>query len=186
MRIFQWFVTITPYGKDIEPNVPAKEIVMENFKRLSNIVGTDSVGWRYDTIIVDKVHTVDWLINEFSKMAKNLSGYTKTCVISFIDIYKKVERNMPGAAAVSKNDRIYIGSTVVKIAREYGMTIRPCAEGRVPEAYGADCSCLVAVCRGMLYMRQSREAGLMGRCGWIFFNKSRAMIFSEIIYWIKH
>ena len=91
MRIFQWFVTITPYGKDIEPNVPAKEIVMENFKRLSNIVGTDSVGWRYDPIIVDKVHTVDWHINEFSKMAKNLSGYTKTCVISFIDIYKKVE-----------------------------------------------------------------------------------------------
>ena len=49
-----WFVTITPYGKDIEPNVPAKEIVMENFKRLSNIVGTDSVGWRYDPIIVDE------------------------------------------------------------------------------------------------------------------------------------
>ena len=63
MRIFQWFVTITPYGKDIEPKVPAKEIVMENFKRLSNIVGMDSVGWRYDPIIVDKVHTVDWHIN---------------------------------------------------------------------------------------------------------------------------
>ena len=40
-----WFVTITPYGKDIEPNVPDKETVMEDFKRLSDIVGIDSMGW---------------------------------------------------------------------------------------------------------------------------------------------
>ena len=26
-----WFVTITPYGRDIEPNVPDKETVMEGF-----------------------------------------------------------------------------------------------------------------------------------------------------------
>lgn len=43
-----WFVTITPYGRDIEPNVPDKPVVMENFKRLSDIVGVDSIGWRYD------------------------------------------------------------------------------------------------------------------------------------------
>ena len=30
-----WFVTITPYGKDIEPVVPNKEIVIESFKKLS-------------------------------------------------------------------------------------------------------------------------------------------------------
>ena len=30
-----WYVTITPYGRDIEPNVPDKETVMEAFKVLS-------------------------------------------------------------------------------------------------------------------------------------------------------
>ena len=39
-----WFVTITPYGKDIEPNVPDKDKVIEDFKRLSDMVGVDSVG----------------------------------------------------------------------------------------------------------------------------------------------
>ena len=34
-----WFVTITPYGKDMEPNVPDADNVMENFKRLSDMVG---------------------------------------------------------------------------------------------------------------------------------------------------
>lgn len=135
-----WFVTITPYGRDIEPNVPQKEKVMEDFKRLSNIVGVDSVGWRYDPIIVDAKHTADWHISEFTQMAENLSGYTKTCVISFIDIYKKVERNMPEARVVSEKDRIKIGRAFIEIAKKYSMTIRPCAEGDELAAYGADCS----------------------------------------------
>ena len=39
-----WFVTITPYGKDIEPNVPDKQKVMEDFKTLSDTVGADCSG----------------------------------------------------------------------------------------------------------------------------------------------
>lgn len=135
-----WFVTITPYGKDIEPNVPDKEKVMEDFKRLSGIVGVDSMGWRYDPIFIDEKHSVKWHISEFEKMAENLSGYTKSCVISFIDIYKKVERNFPSAGEVSKADRIGIGKEFIRIGAKYGMTIRPCAEGDELAAYGADCS----------------------------------------------
>lgn len=135
-----WFVTITPYGKDIEPNVPDKKQVMESFIRLSNIVGVDSVGWRYDPILINEKYSVERHIQMFEKMAELLSGYTKTCVISFIDIYKKVERNFPTARAVSKKDRITIGKAFVEIAGRYGMTIRPCAEGNELEEYGADCS----------------------------------------------
>lgn len=95
-----WFVTITPYGKEIEPHVPDKETVIEDFKKLSDLVGVNSVGWRYDPILIDETHTVSWHIEEFEKMAASLAGYTKTCVISFIDIYKKVERNFPEAREV--------------------------------------------------------------------------------------
>ena len=135
-----WFVTITPYGKDIEPNVPDKETVMEGFKALSDVVGADSMGWRYDPIFIDEKHPVEWHISEFEKMAKILSGYTKTCVISFIDIYKKVERNFPEAKAVRAEDRAMIGKAFVKIASEYGMVLKPCAEGDDLAKYGADCS----------------------------------------------
>ena len=135
-----WFVTITPYGKDIEPNVPDKETVMEGFKALSDAVGVDSMGWRYDPIFIDKKHSVEWHISEFEKMAESLAGYTKTCVISFIDIYKKVERNFQGAKEVSKKDRITLGKEFIRIAGKFGMTIRPCAEGDELTLYGADCS----------------------------------------------
>ena len=135
-----WFVTITPYGKDIEPNVPDKDKVMADFKRLSDIAGVNSIGWRYDPILIDDNHSVQWHISEFEKMAKELSGYTRTCVISFIDIYKKVEKNFPEARAVRHDDKITIGKAFIEIAKQYGMTIRPCAEGNELEAYGADCS----------------------------------------------
>ncbi|MCD8222115.1 MAG: DUF1848 domain-containing protein [Clostridiales bacterium] len=135
-----WFVTITPYGKDIEPNVPEKEKVMESFRKLSNIVGIDSVGWRYDPILITDVYTVEWHISDFEKMAAHLSGYTRTCVISFIDIYKKVERNFPEARAVRSSERIEIGQAFAKIGQKYGMTIKSCAEGNDLEPYGIDCS----------------------------------------------
>ena len=135
-----WFVTITPYGRDIEPNVPDKEKVMDDFKKLSDIVGVDSIGWRYDPILVDDKHSVEWHITEFEKMAENLCGYTNSCVISFIDIYKKVERNFRGAREVSKKDRVTLGKEFIKIAGKTGMTIRPCAEGDELTLYGADCS----------------------------------------------
>lgn len=135
-----WFVTITPYGKEIEPHVPDKETVIEDFKKLSDLVGVNSVGWRYDPILIDETHTVSWHIEEFEKMAASLAGYTKTCVISFIDIYKKVERNFPEAREVKASDRLLLGRKLIKIAGRYGMTVRPCAEGDELAAYGADCS----------------------------------------------
>ena len=54
-----WFVTITPYGKDIEPNVPEKDFVMDVFCKLSDIIGIHSIGWRYDPILINDYWTVD-------------------------------------------------------------------------------------------------------------------------------
>ena len=118
-----WFVTITPYGKDIEPNVPDKQKVMDDFKRLSDHVGIDSIGWRYDPILVDSSHSVQWHIGKFEEMAKTLCGYTGTCVISFIDIYKKVVKNFPEARAVSDQDKLAIGKAFIETASRYGMRL---------------------------------------------------------------
>jgi len=135
-----WFVTITPYGKEIEPYVPDKEKVMESFKRLSELVGIGSVGWRYDPVLINRDYSVERHIAEFEKMAKTLSGYTTTCVISFIDLYKKVARNFPEIRTVSREDRLALGKAFIKIGAKHGMTIKPCAEGNELEPYGADCS----------------------------------------------
>ncbi|SFH57241.1 protein of unknown function [Pseudobutyrivibrio sp. OR37] len=135
-----WYVTITPYGKDIEPGVPDKNEVMESFKFLSNTVGVHRIGWRYDPIFVNDKYTVDFHIEAFTKMAENLKGYTNHVVISFIDIYEKVKRNFPEARPVSASDKVRLGQEFVKIAAANNMVVKPCAEGDFLEKYGADCS----------------------------------------------
>ena len=135
-----WFVTITPYGREIEPNVPDKKKVMEDFITLSKTLGINCVGWRYDPIFITDKYTIDKHISEFESMAKTLSGYTKVCVISFIDLYEKVKRNFPEARTVKPNERIEIGKAFAEIGKKYGITIKGCAEGQELATYGVDCT----------------------------------------------
>lgn len=135
-----WFVTITPYGRDIEPNVPDKHRILEDFKRLSDIVGIDSVGWRFDPILLSERYAAGYHLNAFEQIASALEGYTKTAVISFIDLYPKVRRNFPEAREVGKEDRIALGKEMIRIASAHGMTVKPCAEGDELAEFGADCS----------------------------------------------
>lgn len=134
-----WYVTITPYGREIEPNVPPKEKVMEDFKHLSGLVGTDAIGWRYDPILITKEYPLERHLEDFRQMAAELSGYTKTCVISFIDLYQKVRRNFPEVREVSGKERAVIGEHFAKIGRDNGMTVKACAEGNDLAVYGVDC-----------------------------------------------
>lgn len=135
-----WFMTITPYGRDIEPNVPDKHRLLDDFRRLSGIVGVNSMGWRYDPIFVSGRYTVDYHLRAFEQMAAALDGYTETVVISFVDLYQKVRRNFPEVREVSREDRIRLGKEIIDIASSHGMTVKPCAEGDLLAPYGADCS----------------------------------------------
>ena len=60
-------------------------------------------------------------------------------MISFIDLYRKVRRNFPEAEEVGKEERITIGKAFAEIGKEYGITIRACAEGTELEPNGVDC-----------------------------------------------
>ena len=134
-----WFVTITPYGRDVEPNVKDKHQLLEDFKKLSEIVGVNSVGWRYDPIFITDKYSMEYHLRAFEKIAAALDGFTKTAVISFIDLYAKVKRNFPEVREVTKEERLTLGKEMIKIAAAHGMTLKPCAEGDDLSQFGADC-----------------------------------------------
>ena len=135
-----WYVTITPYGKDIEPNVPDKLKVLESFRQLSEIIGADRMGWRYDPIFIIEEWPAERHIKVFEYMARTLEGYTHTAVISFIDLYEKTRKNFPEVQSVPGDEKLRLGKAFVEIASKYGMTVRPCAEGTDLARFGADCS----------------------------------------------
>lgn len=123
-----FFVTITPYEKDIEPNVPEKGTVMDSFCELSRILGKDRVCWRYDPIFTDEKYSVSFHIKAFRSMAEMLHEATDRCIISFIDLYQKTKKNFPGIKEVSENDQKFLASSLSRIAFENGIKIESCAE----------------------------------------------------------
>ena len=135
-----WYVTITPYGKEIEPGVPDKREVLDSFRRLSDTVGPDRMGWRYDPVFISGDYPAERHIRAFEYMAQTLSGYTHTAVISFVDLSEKTKRNFPEVRPVTAEQRLLLGKAFAEIAGQYGMTLRPCGEGDELAPFGADCS----------------------------------------------
>ena len=135
-----WFVTITPYGKDIEPNVPEKQKVIESFKKLSNHIGVDSIGWRYDPIFIGNGFDVSKHIECFENISRELKGYTHNCTISFLDLYEKVKRNAPDIKPPTKEEQIEIAKAFSRIGKENDMVIHACCEKIYLSQYGLQCN----------------------------------------------
>ena len=134
-----WFVTITPYDPEVEPNVPLVKNVIQSFQTLSLKVGKKAVAWRYDPIFINQKYTVEYHIRAFRFMAKRLSQYTHRCVISFIDLYEKTKRNLPNVQEVPIDVQHYLVKEFVKIAKQYHIELYACLESPSFAQYGVNC-----------------------------------------------
>ncbi|MBQ4378377.1 MAG: DUF1848 domain-containing protein [Treponema sp.] len=139
-----FFVTITPYEKDVEPNVPDKNFVMDAFCELSEKLGKERVCWRYDPVFVDEKYSVSFHIRKFREMCGKLKNFTNRCVISFIDLYQKTKKNFPAVKEVSENDQKFLAQAFSRIAFENGIEIESCAEKLDLSAYGVKAGCCVS------------------------------------------
>ena len=133
-----WFVTITPYGRDVEPRVPPYARVIESFKELSRRFGPDAVQWRYDPIFLTGKYDSNFHFKAFGAMAAALEGYTRTCVISFIDLYEKTKRNFPGIREVTREEQAALVRKMLPLAAEHGIGLTGCAESAELAPYGLD------------------------------------------------
>ena len=131
-------ITLTPYNKDIEPNVIDKTKIIEGIKKLSKIIGIDNIYVRYDPIIISDKYNIDYHIKAFSKLCSLLNGYVKRIIISFLDEYKNVKenRNILKYKTLTDNDYKLIGENFSKIALKNGMTVQTCFEDRNLVEYG--------------------------------------------------
>ncbi len=130
--------TLTPYGTEMERNLPDKEVLIDSFVALSRQLGSHRMVWRYDPIIIDTHHSIDYHSERFAYIASRLSGYTNRCVISFVDNYKSVARRMgkdPTSTLTLAN--VYkIAEIFSAIAKKNNMDIYTCAEKYNLEQHG--------------------------------------------------
>lgn len=108
------------------------------FQRLSDKIGMEKMVWRYDPILLTDKYTIEYHCRAFEQIANALNGYTKRCVISFVDSYAKIQKNMQsvGARLLTEAEMKLLASAFSKITRENGMEIVTCAEQIDLSEYG--------------------------------------------------
>ena len=127
--------TITAYGKDIEPKVPSINQSIKTLKRLSDIVGSNKILWRYDPILLTEKYTVEKHLETFEYMAEMISPLVFRCIFSFVDMYKKVEENMPEIIPLTLDDKERLLKGIGEISKKYNLYTQSCATNESYEQY---------------------------------------------------
>ena len=131
-------ITITPYKRDIEPNVPSKKEVIEAVKKISQAIGKENISVRYDPIFLSEKYNIDYHIKAFKKLCMLLNGYIETIIVSFLDEYKNVlkNKNVLQYRKFTEEDYKIIGKNFSKIAKLNNMKVQTCFEDRNLTEYG--------------------------------------------------
>lgn len=164
--------TLTPYGEDVEQNLPSKwKVLIPAFRHLSEKIGAARVVWRYDPILIHEHYTVQYHIDVFRWMCDRLAGCTDTCIISFLDLYRNIKsRIVPlGIRPPTADETEEIAGSFAETAREYGILINTCAEDGDCSRYGIGHSACIDAERlsriGGIPLVIGRDKNQRGACG---------------------
>lgn len=163
-----FYYTITAYGRDIEPGVPSVEESMETLIELSRQVGRQRVAWRYDPLLLTRDYTLERLLAAFERMARVLAPHIDRCIFSFIEIYKKVELNLPQLIVWSPEQMEKAARGLGEIAQRYGIYLQTCGTNGDFRRYGIHPSgCITLDILGRangLVFKQLRHKGMRQGC----------------------
>jgi hypothetical protein len=144
--------TINGYPRALEVSVLEANRATEHVRQVIEQYGTESVVWRYDTILISSLTPVDFHLENFSRIAESLRGYTNECIISFAQIYKKTKRNLDLAAASegfawrepTSEERQKILKSLLQIAKANAMGLTICSQPEFAEGCVEEARCIDA------------------------------------------
>lgn len=123
--------TLNPYGSDVEKNLPSKnEVIIPAFQKLSSAIGKERVVWRYDPILLSEKYTLQYHVENFRLLCDKLSDDTEKCTISFMDLYKNIQRRIFPLKIItlSLGQMEELMGSFCEIAKEHGIYLDTCAE----------------------------------------------------------
>lgn len=132
--------TLNGYGWEIEKNIPSLNERIETFRTLSKLIGRERVIWRYDPIFLNERFSLSWHHECFSYIAEQLQGYTDRCVMSFVDLYPRIGKNIQGLdIAEPEAQLVYaLADSFAKVAKARSLRLFTCAELIDLASYGIE------------------------------------------------
>ena len=140
-RQYYFQFTLNDYvAEELEPNVPSVAERVDTFRRLADRIGKERVIWRFDPLMLTEKISIDGLLERIGNIGRQLKGYTKKLVFSFIDIstYRKVQKNLAGLGVreFSQDDQIKFARGLAELNRPFGFELATCGELVDLSAYG--------------------------------------------------
>lgn len=122
---FYLHFTITPYNKNIEKNIPDKNLLIKNFQIISKLFGKEKIIWRYDPIILNDDFDANYHLNNFKNFADSLNGYTDECIFSFVQIYSKIKNNIKN---INDDDKLLLIENMKEISEKNNIKLKSCSQ----------------------------------------------------------
>ncbi|MHB9149125.1 MAG: DUF1848 domain-containing protein [Thermoleophilia bacterium] len=91
---FYFQYTLNGYPQEIDSHSPPVKIAVAALRQLAELIGPDSVMWRYDPVILSPATPMSYHLERFDSLSAALRGSTQRCYVSFLDSYGKTERNL--------------------------------------------------------------------------------------------
>jgi hypothetical protein len=128
--------SVNNYPKLLENRVIDLQESVQHISKLFNLYGKSCTVWRYDPIVVTSHTPIDWHIDNFSKIAKQLHGMVDEVIVSFMQFYKKALRNIFNDCNLQELDFIDpdmhekkdLIEKLVDIAKNFDITLSLCAQ----------------------------------------------------------
>ncbi len=147
---FYFNYTVTTLPEVFESNVERKSAI-ESLKYLGRIYSPEHINWRFDPIIISSITNRDFYIRSFEELASQFHGLVKRCYFSFVNIYKKVERNFGDFTSstgitiphCSDDFKIDLANELAQIAQSHGIRMYSCCGdyltgGKIQKAHCID------------------------------------------------
>ena len=122
---FYLHFTITPYDKNIEKNIPDKNLLIKKFQTISKLFGKEKIIWRYDPIILNDDFDANYHLNNFKNFADSLNGYTDECIFSFVQIYSKIKNNIKN---INDDDKLLLIENIKEISENNNIKLKSCSQ----------------------------------------------------------
>lgn len=127
---FVFQITLTPYHKDIEPNVSHKKDILSSIHLLKKHCILAKPILRYDPILLNDRYTTSYHIHAFDKLCQDLEGVIDKIIISFVDIYKNVKKHQQELRLkpIQETDMFVLADAFSKSASQHGICVQTCFE----------------------------------------------------------
>lgn len=92
---FYFQYTLNDYEREgLEPGLPPLRERIATFRELAERFGRQRVIWRFDPIVMGRGLDVGTVLARMRQLAAALGPYTEKLVFSYLDMYKKTQRNL--------------------------------------------------------------------------------------------